>query len=572
MSAFEFRKFCAHVSSTLAVNFSMASCENRFDDSLKSNSQRRSAILIRDFMFVLVAILNSIGMMGCAQDSSDYSESSAISSIDELRRLALKVASEPFTESPELPEAWSALSYDEFRKVVFDPNKAIWRKDDASFFLEAFHRGFVHRDRVMLHSIENGLVKPIPFDAALFDYRGELSGKALTSDFGFAGYRVVGKFPGKADWQEMLTLLGASYFRARTATGVYGASARGLAIDVGLNKAEEFPVFRSYWVEKPANGATKVSFFALMDSLSVVGAYQFVFAPGTDRTVLDVNATLYFRRLPERVGVAPLTSMWMWGDGLAGPKEDSRPEVHDSDALLIHSRALDQSDQWTCRSLMRQNYPSIVQIPQTELIGFGLAQRDTERDHFNDNEAKYHLRPSLWVEPTTNWGEGAIQLLELPAEHEGIDNIAVWWTPKQLVPLLTAVPISYRVTFASGDPTDHSLLKVVAHRIQRPSGKNKPFEIGLDFALIGKIVDVQDRSKVKAVVSGVRCDIEQSKSERNEDGSWTTTLNVLPTTVADPFELKVQLLNDGRPMSEAWSYLCPIQPPPVVLPPWRQKP
>ena len=554
------------------MNYSMASRENRFDDSLMSNSQRRSTILIRDFLFVLVAILNSIGMMVCAQDSSAYSDSSAIKSINELQQLALKVAAEAFVESPELPKAWSELTYDEFRKVVFDPNKAIWRKEGAPFFLEAFHRGFVHRDRVMLHSIENGLVKPIPFDTALFDYRGVLSGKDLKSNFGFAGYRVVGKFPGKSDWQEMLTLLGASYFRARTDTGVYGASARGLAIDVGLSRAEEFPVFRSYWVEKPADGSTKVSFFALMDSPSVVGAYQFIFAPGTDRTVVDVNATLYFRRIPERVGVAPLTSMWMWGDGLAGPKEDSRPEVHDSDSLLIHSRAPDQSDRWTCRSLMRQNYPSIVQLSQTDLVGFGLVQRDTLQDHYKDNEAKYHLRPSLWVEPTTNWGEGAIHLLELPAEHEGIDNIAVWWTPKQPIALLTAVPLSYRVTFASGDPTDHSLLKVVAHRIQRPSGDNKVFEIGLDFALIGKIVDVQDRSKVKAVVSGVRCDIEHSKSQRNEDGSWTTTLRVLPTTVADPFELNVQLFNDGRPMSEAWGYLCPIQPPPVVLPPWRQKP
>jgi periplasmic glucans biosynthesis protein len=369
-----------------------------------------------------------------------------------------------------------------------------------------------------------------------------------------------------------LTFLGASYYRARTASGAYGASARGLAIDVGLNKPEEFPVFRGFWVEKPVKGATTVCILALMDTPSAVGAYQFRFEPGVDQSTLDVDATLVFRNAVERVGIAPLTSMWMWGDGLDGPVEDSRPEVHDSDALVFCSRTEDQQERWTCRSLMRQNYPSIVQFPQTNLVGFGLAQRDIQADHYNDNEAKYHLRPSIWVEPTTDWGHGAIQLLELPAEHEGIDNMAVWWSPDTAIQPMVPFSLSYRVTFASGDVSAHSLLKLVAHRVQRPVESKQEFEIGLDFASSHLTPEIHEPSTVEVVCSGVRCEIERSNAVQNSDGSWTIAMVVRPTTDADPFELMVQLVQNSRPISETWSYLCPIQSPPAMLPPWRQKP
>ncbi len=260
-----------------------------------------------------------------------------VRTIEDLTRLAHSIASKPFVPSPPLPRQWAETTYDEYRKVVFQPDKAFWRADGCAYFLEAFHRGFVHHDNVSIYSIEKDRVREIPFDSSLFDYRGTLSGDALGADFGFAGFRVVGKYPQRADWQEMITFLGASYFRARTAEGVYGSSARGLAIDVGLSKPEEFPVFRVFWVEKPTDREKSGYRLALMDSPSVSGAYRFKIEPGTRQTVLDVQAVLFFRQSVERVGLAPLTSMWMWGDGLPGPSEDERPEVHDSDSLLICS-------------------------------------------------------------------------------------------------------------------------------------------------------------------------------------------------------------------------------------------
>lgn len=204
----------------------MSSSLDRIDNNLMSNSQRS---------FVVMIACSSIAFFFCCDlqafqnefpQSTHRSEENVIRSYEVLKQHAVQIARRSFEASPALPDAWTNLSYDEYRKVVFDPNKGIWRSEGAPFFLEAFHRGFVHRDRVTLHEIDEGNVEKIPFRISMFDYRGDVDGLSLTSDFGFAGFRLVGKFPSQSDWQEMLTFLGASYFRARVATGVYGASAR----------------------------------------------------------------------------------------------------------------------------------------------------------------------------------------------------------------------------------------------------------------------------------------------------------------------------------------------------------
>lgn len=541
----------------------------QIDNSLFSNWPRNVILRITTLSALGLAILHSTATLGV---DGFFFDQKGVRTYEDLTSFAQQTSTRPFAKSQELPQAWSELSYDEYRKVVFDPNKAIWRSERLPYFLEAFHRGFVHHDQVTLHSLSGGTNEFIPFHSSLFDYRGKVDGKELKSDFGFAGYRVVGKFPERTDWQEMLTFLGASYFRARNASGVYGSSARGLAVDVGLPKTEEFPVFRAHWIAKPEAEDDKIRVLALLESPSVTGAYEFLFQPGIERSTLDVRTTLFFRVTPEKVGVAPLTSMWMWGDGLPGPKEDERPEVHDADSLVICSDDPNGKPNWTCRSLMRQNYPSLVRFQQSKLRGFGLIQRDVNEAHFLDNEAKYHLRPSLWVEVTSEWGEGDIELLELPAEHEGIDNIATWWVPR--APIVPGKPVSftYRVHFDSGDQTKHELSKLISHRIVRPKNLSEPIEFGLDFASTEKIKSLQDPSKLQAIVSPIRGDVEQISVKRNNDGTVTATLMVRPNTANDPIELTVDLVSKGEKLSETWRYLCPLVSPPVALPPWRQKP
>ena len=46
--------------------------------------------------------------------------------------------------------------------------------------------------------------------------------------------------------------------------------------------------------------------------------------------------------------------------------------------------------------------------------GFGLLQRDRNFDHYQDDGVFYEKRPCLWVEPKGDWGEGSVQLVEIP--------------------------------------------------------------------------------------------------------------------------------------------------------------
>ena len=62
--------------------------------------------------------------------------------------------------------------------------------------------------------------------------------------------------------------------------------------------------------------------------------------------------------------------------------------------------------------------------------GFGLAQRERAFSNFEDLEAHYHERPSLWITPGENWGQGAVTLVEIPTDKEIYDNIVVYWKPR----------------------------------------------------------------------------------------------------------------------------------------------
>ncbi len=131
--------------------------------------------------------------------------------------------------------------------------------------------------------------------------------------------------------------LGASYFRVLGRGQSYGASARGLAINVATTGGEEFPYFSDFWLVRPLPQQRTLTIFALLDSPSLTGAYRFEIRPGAT-TDVEVTATLYARKNVEKLGVAPLTSMFLFGEEHRRQFDDYRPEVHDSDGLLDADR------------------------------------------------------------------------------------------------------------------------------------------------------------------------------------------------------------------------------------------
>ncbi len=489
-------------------------------------------------------------------------------SYQSLCQQAKREASQPYIAARKTPPALAKLSYDEYRHLQFRREAAIWGNQNRPFWLEFFHKGFVQTTDVQVHQIEDGVARQTPYRRDMFHYWGGLDKLELPPDLGFAGLRVAGRYPGRTDGEEMLTFLGASYFRTRAQQHIYGASARGLAVNIGTAGDEEFPAFHNVWVRKPAEDDTTLEMFALLSGPSVSGAYAFRFKPGLTQSTMDVRSTLYFRKQPEKVGIAPITSMWMWGAGQPGPDEDPRPEVHDSDGLLIHDAASDA--QWRLRSLNRLTYPSVMRYPVKQLKGFGLFQRDRDPRSYLDNEAKYHRRPSIWVSPANDWGAGSVELFELPAPHEGRDNIAAYWVPDEALKPGREYQFNYQLKFFAGHPAAHCLAKVIDFQVKRRSQG----ELELDVLFAGQQLpavkeNAEGQPAISTRLTTVRGKVIHQQVTPAGKGRTRVQLRLEPLEKA-PLEIELTLVDpQGAALSETWSYLCPVEASPVNLPPWR---
>ena len=254
-----------------------------------------------------------------------------------VARQAKELAASSYSK-PEgnLPKEISNLEYEQYKDIRFLPEKFTWRSQKLPFELAFFHEGYAFDQPVKINEINGQSVKEIRFDPNDFDYGSNKVDTRKLRSLGFAGFRVHYPLNTNKYKDEVLSFLGASYFRALGKDQAYGLSARGLAIDTGLSSGEEFPRFTEFWIERPKASDKELTIYALLNSRRVTGAYRFLLKPGTDTTV-DVKAQLYLRENVSKLGLAPLTSMYLHGDNQRSQGEDYRPEVHDSDGLSVAS-------------------------------------------------------------------------------------------------------------------------------------------------------------------------------------------------------------------------------------------
>ena len=356
--------------------------------------------------------------------------------VDERARL---LAAAPF-ETPDgaLPEPLARLDARAYHAIgVRQPP---WPAD-SDFRVQALPRGYIYRDRVRIHFVSGGVPRTLPFDPALFDPRPVgLDAAQLPSDLGYAGLRVLYPLNRPDRHDEVLVFLGASYFRLLGRDQGYGLSARGLAIDTALPQGEEFPAFREFWIERPPSPGRELHIHALLDSPSVSGAWHFVLRPGGG-TRLEVHARMFARETVTKLGLAPLTSMFMHGENSTRPSDDVRPEVHDSDGLLVHSGHGEPI--W--RPLTNPRRLQVSALRDDSPRGFGLMQRDRDFASYLAPRQAYERRPSLWVEPLGRWREGAVELVEIPSEAEDNDNIVAYWVPDQGLRAGESLDVRYRL-------------------------------------------------------------------------------------------------------------------------------
>ncbi len=468
--------------------------------------------------------------------------------------LARELAARPFQpQSLKLPASLEKIGYDQYRGIRFNPAQALWRNTGLPFQAQFFHRGFFFRDRVDMYEVADGRATPIVYRPSQFTFQGTTAPKE--DDLGYAGFRLHAPFNRPDYFDEVAAFLGASYFRAVAKGQAYGLSARGLALGTGA-PAEEFPVFRKFWLERPASGAQQVTVHALMDGPSVAGAYRFTITPGVE-TVFDVSARLFPRVDLDRAGIAPLTSMFHFDSNDRVGIDDYRPAVHDSDGLgMVNGRG-----EQIFRPL--QN-PSTIQESGFEDInprGFGLMQRKRAFSDYADSEAHYEKRPSLWIEPVGDWGEGAVHLFELPTADEFHDNIVAFWRPKQPLAAGREHRFDYRMHWVDQHSWKPELATVARTRIGgigiAGGGTGGRDERGrlvvIDFAG-GRLEGLGDGAKVRADVSAARGKVANVIAHPNPGaGGWRLTFELQPGDERS-IELRAVLGDARGPLTETWLY------------------
>ena len=475
---------------------------------------------------------------------------------------AQDLAKKPFQERPaQMPEFLLKLKYDEWREIRFDPEKALWLKEKLPFTLQFFHPGLYYTKTVNIYTVDSTAVQPVPFSADLFNYGKNDFKDRVPANTGFAGFRI--HFPINVDAyrDEVAVFLGASYFRAVAKKQTYGLSARGLAIDTGLPSGEEFPSFTDFWIVKPEANAKRLTVYALLDSVSVTGAYRFVILPGKE-TVFEVTSRLFLRKSVEKIGIAPLTSMFFYGENVSQrPIDDFRPEIHDSDGLSIATR----SGEWIWRPLYNPRTLLMTSFDAPDPAGFGLIQRDLDFDHYQDLEARYETRPSIWISPTGKWGPGRVELIQIPTDKEINDNIIAFWVPERLPGKNQPIWFSYRMIWHYPGPSRPPAGHVVATRIAK--GRNdKTRMFVIDFA--GERLDSLPADKPLTAVVTVEPRaklIEQQLYKNGATGGWRLAFQigfedpsplekVLPAIRRPVVELRAFLKLGDNALTETWSY------------------
>jgi len=476
---------------------------------------------------------------------------------EDVVRRARELAAAPYEPmAQQLPEPLNRLSFDDYRDIRFRPEKALLASSGGPFRLQLFHLGFLYQRPVTVNILRDGVPTPIPYQKELFDYGHNKIDKPLPVNLGFAGFRLHYPLNSPKVFDEVIAFLGASYFRFLGADQKYGASARGLAINVEGGEAEEFPHFREFWIDMPKPDSDQATIYALLDSPSVAGAYRFVLYPSKE-TTLDVTATLFPRRTLTNVGLAPLTSMFFEGESERKRTDDFRPELHDSDGLLMQSGA----GEWIWRPLRNPTSKTISSFSDKNPRGFGLMQRDRVFENYQDLETYYHKRPSYRVEPVGEWGEGRVELVEIPTPDETHDNIVAYWEPSRPLEAGQEVTVNYRLRALTNSNGMHPGGKAI-NTFQSParnSGSNSPSDpthrrFLIDFA--GGELDyyLSDPAQVQLIPTTSAGTITHTFVVPNEHTKGFRVAIDVKLEPGQSTDLRAFLRAGGKTLTETWTY------------------
>ena len=484
-------------------------------------------------------------------------------SFEGLIERAPRLAARPYVPPPTpAPGAVRRIDYDAHHKLRFKPEHALFGDGPGPYPVIFQFLGMFFPKSVRMHVVEGGVAREILYAPDYFTIPEDSPARRLPPDAnGFAGFWVLeSRFADERRRREVWTsFLGASYFRAVSGVGRWGMSARGVALDVGGARPEEFPDFVAHWITAAATEHDPIVVHSLLDGPSLAGAFRFAIRR-TAGTVMEVENHLCPRRDIARLGIAPLTAMFWFGEHGRERLADWRPEVHDADGLAIWNGAGERM--WrpldNPRRISRTSY--LDQTPR----GYGLIQRDRDFDHYLDGVG-YEKRPTVWVEPVGDWGKGMVQLVEIPTDDETRDNICAYWLAGKPTRAGERLSFRYRLHWLGaepGFPVDR-LAKVVATRTGRggePRSREPRPADRTKFCIEFRgepLARLPDGAPPEPVIWSSRGSVSLVQVERVPDSPpehWRVFFD-LAVDGKEPVDTRVFLRGGTRTLTETWLYL-----------------
>jgi glucans biosynthesis protein len=456
---------------------------------------------------------------------------------------ARDMAARAYQPRQTVPQDWLDMSYEQYQTIWFRNKDALWSDTDRSYNVDFFHPGLYFPRPIRVNTVDGGMSAPVAFDYSLFDKTDKAPELTIDDTLGYSGLRLRTELGQPGIKNEFCVFQGASYFRAIGQGQFYGLSARGLALKTGDPSGEEFPDFTEFWLEAPAPGQRNMVIHALLDSPSVTGCYRFDITPG-ETCVMEVEATLFAREEMSHVGVAPLTSMFLFDRTNRTRFDDFRPAVHDSDGLLVENG----NGEILWRPLANPTRLQISAFVDENPRGFGLMQRPRAYSDYADLEANYHQRPGLWVEPKGDWGKGSVTLVEIPADQEIYDNIVAYWRPREDYAAGDRIDLAYRLSWGTDPETP------LARVIDTAAGERL-------FGQVGRlmVIDFEDHPLLADGPDGIDVHINSPHVEttsgvlqRNPETGGLRLAFAFDPGERNYAELRAQLRRNGQPASEVW--------------------
>ena len=460
--------------------------------------------------------------------------------------MAHDMAAKPFVApSADLPAPFAKLSYEQYVGIRQKPGSAIWSGDNVGFALEPLHRGFIFSAPMVINLVEDGQARRLGYDQGRFDFGGLQVPSALP-DIGYSGFRVLQPH-GTDGFHDVAIFQGASFFRAIASGQNFGLTARALAIRTADPRGEEFPLIREVWIERPSLAANALVVHALVDSESVTGAYRFTLRPG-DITIMDTECTLYTRTAIDGLGLGCMAGMSYFGPLTRHGTDDAREGVYDVGGLQI----LNDNGEWLWRPVANRETLQLSAFINDRPRGFGLLQRERQFTQFQDDDQHWEARPSLWIEPLSEWGEGSVVLVEIPSDAEINDNILCFWRPKQPLAAKAEAAFNYRQSWCWTPLERPPLATVTDTRIGRvPTTKRRRFIVEFSSDVFSDPAKSTDLKPALSTSVGTIAGVRTFLSRANKTFRVHFELDPNNETLA---ELRLVLEQNGKAASETWLY------------------